>query len=608
MKRRPLKKVGEILIEKGLITLEQLTRGLAEQKKHGTSLGSSLVRLGFIEYKKLETVLSEELERVQSRKIGEILLEQHVISEAQLADTLKRQKEEGKLLGELLVQLGYVSSQQLFDALSTQFDVKTMDIEGFLFKKEVLALLPYEALKALKCIPLRVVGGRLVTAMNEPFNQTHLNKIEALTKMPVEPVFIREEALQRAFAQEYPARGRDSALSVEGPSRQSEAAVRLAHLVLSQAIGEGASYVHFDPTPEGLSVRFRIDGVLQPQSPIPPVLSQGVLDFLKGLARLNAEARRVIQSGFFAYKFENAETHFRLSTFPVLTGYDTYREKASLKALNREGGLEKLEDLGFYTTALEKFQELLASKSGVLLVSGPVDSGVTTTLYCALRRIQRDSLHVATIEKFIDAFLPGVSQTQIDMVKGYTFKEGLRSVLMDDADVIMVSDLDEGGSGHALFQAALNGRLILTSMHAHDAASAYTVLRDMGLEPVAYAHALRGVLNQRLVRRVCPQCREAYHAAPELLESLRLRPQTMFFRGRGCQVCNFSGFRGRIALFELLVPDETLRTSIATGLTAVDIRRTAVNAGMMTLRMDGMKKVLEGITTVEQVLGITGRE
>lgn len=613
MKRRPTKKVGEILVEKGLVTLEQLSKGLAEQKKNGTSLGSSLVRLGYVEYRKLEAILSEELDKVQNKKIGEILLESKLITGVQLAEALKIQKTENKLIGEVLVDNQFISAQQLFDALSTQFDVKSVDLDSFLFNSKIVALLPLETAKALKAIPLNFVGERLLVALNEPFSRTLIQKVEAQVGKSVEPVFAPADMLIRAIERQFQVEVPEEAVrlneQVVGPiESRRQAAQKIVDMLLGRALMEGASFIHLEPTGRGLTVRFRVDGRLQAHSPVSEEITPDVVDYFKEAAKLFVNNRRVIQSGYFSRKFEGHDTHFKLSTFPVLTGYDLYKEKISIKVLSREGGLERLDDLGFYSASLEHYNSILNEKSGVILVAGTADGGITTTLYASLRRLRKESVSITTIERSIDAFVPGISQTQVDMVKGYSFKEGLGSVLLEDADVLMISEVEDVDTAQQVFQAALSGKLVLTSLHAQDLTSVFKFLSECSLDPLALSANLKCVLLQKLVRRICGHCREVYYPENDVLESLRLRAMTPFFRGRGCQACNFSGYKGRVALFELLTPDANVRNAIIGGASGGEILRAAVASGMLTLRMDGLKKVLEGITTIEQVLGVSSKE
>jgi type IV pilus assembly protein PilB len=613
MKRRPPKKVGEILIEKGLVTLEELAKGLSEQKRIGASLGSSLVRLGFIDYKQLEEVLSGELEKVQDKKIGEVLVEMNMITEAQLSHALELQRTSGKFAGEILVEEKAITKEQLFDVLSTQFDIKTVEADDFLFKKDIVDLLPKADALRLKAIPLRKVGKQLIVAMTEPFNYQIIREISSIVKLPVEPAYVNTKKLEKAIKREYAEKGDLSVLQRGNITETEDKAKtddvkKVVDLILGQAIAEGAGFIHLEPNRSGLVVRFRIDGKLQTQSPVPAELTEDIIKILKEMARLKVEEQRTIQSGYFIYTHEGSETNFKISTFPVLIGYNTYCEKVTMKLLSREGRLEKLEDLGFYLAVQEKYIELLKSNSGVIIITGTVDSGVTSTLYASLRKIQHENLNIGTIERSIDTFIEGIAQTQIDLSRAYTFKEGLNSVVLDDADVLMVSELEDSDTANLVFQVALNGRLILTSLHSPESTSVYKILQDIGIDSITLAAGIKGVLAQRLVRRICGNCRESYQPAGELLENLRLRPRTPFFRGRGCQACNFSGFQGRVGIFELFIPDKTLRNSIATGLSANDIRRTAISNGMHTLRMDGLKKVLEGIATVEQVLGVSTKD
>ena len=613
MRRRPLKKVGEILLERGLINLDQLTQGLMHQKKSGASLGSSLIHLGLIDYVTLEKVLAEELDKAQSRKIGEILLESGRLTLEQLNETLRLQQESGRLLGEILVEKEMLSPQQLFDALSTQFDVKVVEPEQMLFKKDLVDLLTRTEAASFKAVPLCMAGPHLVVAFHEPFNNRIVKEVEAKVNHPVEPAYITSENFKIALDKAYPdpkryvkpAENRPGTIQRE--AHKSEAR-KLVDLILGQALLEGASFVHLEPVQEGLSVRLRIDGALQRLTPVPPALQEEVVDTLKTMAHLKVEERHVIQNGYFTHRAVNKEAAVKLSTFPVLVGFDKQREKMTIKLLNRDASLERLEDLGFYSAVQQQYENLLLQKQGIVLISGPMDSGMTTTLYASLRILGDNNLSIATIEKNIDTFLDGVAQTQVDSARGYSFGKGLHSVLMDDADVVMVSEIEDDETAALIFQAALNGRRILSGVHASDATSIYSLLREMGVEPLTLGMGLSGVLSQKLVRRICVECREAYHPSSELLESLRLRPNTTFFRGRGCQKCAFSGYQGRIGLFELFVLDESLRNGIATGLSSDELRRLALQKGLHTLRMDGFRKALEGITTLEQVLAVSGRE
>ena len=598
-----------------MVTLEQLTRGLAEQKVNGASLGSSLVRLGIIDYKTLERVLSEELEKSESRKIGEILMDNKAITPEQLSAALQIQQKSGRLLGEILIEEGFLNQQQVFDALSTQFDIKHVEPEGFFFRKDVVGLLSNEDAVKYRAVPLRVAGKHLVVAMNEPFNFKAIREIESKVRMPVEAAYVTAEnfkiAMTLAYASAAPSeKPADSLDNIQFASEdlRNKEAKRLVELMLRQAVIECASFIHLEPTKEGLSVRLRIDGVLQRQNPVPMALAPVFVDTLKELARLNVSQRRTIQSGYFTYPFQGRESSFKLSVFPVLVGFDFSREKATLKLLNRDAGLQRPEDLGFYLAVLEKYRALLKHESGVIIVCGPVDSGITATLYASLRHMVSENLSITTIERAIDTFIDGVAQTQVDLANGYTFKKGLNSVLMEDADVIMVSETEDYETANMVFQAALNGRRVLTSMHAHDSGNVHTLLREFGLDPLTLAMGLQGVLAQKLVRRVCGDCREPYRPPAEILESMRMRPNTTFYRGRGCQTCNFSGYKGRIGVFELFIPDESLRNALATGLPPDEARRISIQGGMYTLRMDGLKKALEGITTIEQVLGMSGKE
>jgi type IV pilus assembly protein PilB len=304
MKRRYPKKVGEILIEKGLITLDQLTKGLAEQSRHGTSLGSSLVRLGFVEYKELESVLASELQKVESIKIGEILLENKVITQDQLSQALKAQRGSDKLIGEVLIDMEFLNQGQLTDALSIQFDVKHVAVDAFLFKPDVVALLDAAAAQKYRAIPLRATGRQLMLATDEPFNLKRIQTLEKITKMTIEPVYADAPQLDAVIRREYGIG--EFKTDDDRPPDQADAseAEKKAALVLTQAIAEGASFIHLDPSRQNLMIRFRIDGQLHPQSPLRPRLGVAFTDYLKAMAKLDPLNRRSIQTGYFSFKAE----------------------------------------------------------------------------------------------------------------------------------------------------------------------------------------------------------------------------------------------------------------------------------------------------------------
>ena len=561
MKRRPLKKVGEILIERGVITLEQLAKGLEEQKRVSASLGASLIRLGYVDYKTLEKVLGDELEKLEYKKLGEMLLENKVISTLQLAEALSIQKKEekNKHIGEILIERKYLTSQQLFDVLSLQFDVKSVELDNFLFKEEALNLLPYELMCELKVIPLQKTPTHVLIATADPFNFNLMKQVERVLKMAVEPVFAKSESISLSLQKRFSVTiGGEASPSLRDIARQSGSGEKkddlrnLVHMIIEQAITENASFVHIEPSGSGYSIRFRIDGKLHVESPVQGQLADDLVDHLKETANLSTANRRTMQTGHFLFPIGGRSIACKLTSIPVLTGFETFREKLVVKVLQQTGMLQRLDDVGFYIAVLEKYQTLLKTRQGVVLVVGPADCGITTTLYASLRHINDTGQHIATIEKTIDCFIEGVTQTQIDQVRGLGFKEMLKSTLIEDADAVMIGRVDDAEIARLALQIAMSGRMILAGMACSDATSVYAMLKEKGVENYLLSAGISGILGQRLVRKICGQCRESFTPPSELIDGLGLRHNTAFFRGRGCPACNFSGFKGRIGLFELL--------------------------------------------------------
>ena len=377
--------------------------------------------------------------------------------------------------------------------------------------------------------------------------------------------------------------------------------VRLVNQVLIKAVSVGASDIHFEPYENEVVVRLRMDGELHDYITIAPSKYSEVVSRIKVMANLNVAEKRIPQDGKFPIRVGDKEYDIRVSTVPTVFG-----ERIVLRLLDRSGKLLTLEDLGLSKEDLKKVEELISRPYGIILVTGPTGAGKTTTLYAMLLKLKSPRKNIITIEDPVEYQIKGISQIQVNPKVGLTFAKGLRSVLRQDPDIIMVGEIRDTETAQIAVQSALTGHLVLSTLHTNDAPSAVTRLKDMEIEPFLIASALEGVIAQRLVRKVCPYCKEPYKPSKEELEKLGLNPSGdyTFYKGKGCEHCLGTGYRGRIAIFEVLVFDEELKKLVVKTQDANEIRNLAVKKGFKTMLQDGIEKILKGITTSEEVLSV----
>ncbi|MCX7725690.1 MAG: ATPase, T2SS/T4P/T4SS family [Chitinispirillaceae bacterium] len=622
-KRR--KKLGEILIAQGLITEEQLLIALKEHKRTGVSLGSVLVKLGFITEDDLSSVLGQQIQLNQKKRIGEILVEQGFITEEQLLRGLEEQKRTGLQLGKCLVNLGYISEAKLVDILSAQLDIQHVVLENFNFSKKLVRIIPKELALKYKVIPLFEQDDVITVAMADPTNLRTIDHLKFKTGKEIEPVIATEKSILAAIEKQYSEETADFStilstmpkeeeLEVVGPETTPETltdeegaqVVKLVNLMINKAIEEGASDIHIEPLENYVRLRYRIDGDLVERSAIPLQLRAQITSRLKIMAGMDIAEKRKPQDGRFQVRYQGREIDMRVSSYPVMTRKRGVNEKIVIRILDPSSKQLSLAELGFMLHTREKFTELINRPDGIILVTGPTGSGKSSTLYTALQMINDVSINVVTMEDPVELHIDGISQGQIMPKAGFTFAEGMRAILRQDPDVIMIGEMRDRETCEMAIQAALTGHLVFSTLHTNDSPSAYTRLLDMEIEPYLITSTVIGILAQRLVRRVCQKCKEPYNPEPELIERLRLKPGTQFFRGKGCKFCNNTGYKGRIGLYELLTPDENIAKMVMQRVPSDEIKKYALQRGDFdSLRRDGLRKALEGLTTIEQVLGAT---
>lgn len=622
-KRR--KKLGEILIAQGLISQEQLLFALQEHKRTGISFGTILVKLGYISDEELSSVLGQQIHLDHKKRIGEVLIDQGLITECQLKSGLEEQRKTGLRLGKCLTKLGFISESKLADILSAQLDIQHVILENFVFSQSLLQIIPEEMARKYKVIPLYEKNGVITFAMADPTNLRTIDHLKFKTGKEIEPVIATEKNILRAIDKNYTSGLEDMTQLLGEISGHEELdvikkeedvenltdeegvqVVKIVNLLINQAIVEGASDIHIEPLEKYLRLRYRIDGELKEKNPIPLQLRAQIISRLKIMSGMDIAEKRKPQDGRFQIRFQGREVDLRVSSYPVMTRNRGVNEKIVMRILDPYANNLTLNQLGLMPGTLKDFDEIIHKPDGIILVTGPTGSGKSSTLYSALQKIYDISKNIVTMEDPVEFNLDGISQGQITPKSGFTFAEGMRSILRQDPDIIMIGEMRDLETCEMAIQASLTGHLVFSTLHTNDSASAFTRLLDMGLEPYLITSTVIGIMAQRLVRKLCTKCKEPYMAEPELLEKLGIGQELTFYRPKGCKYCNGTGFKGRIGLYELLIPDSNVTKLVLQRVPSEQIKDYLLKRGnFKTLRRDGLLKVINGLTSIEQVLGAT---
>jgi type IV pilus assembly protein PilB len=626
MVERRRKKLGEILIAQGMITNEQLLLALQEHKRSGISLGTVLVRMGYISDDDLSSVLGEQIHLRSKKRIGEVLVEQGLITNEQLIAGLNEQKLSGVQLGKCLIKLGYITESKLVDVLSAQLDVQHVVLENFTFSKELIHLIPEEMARRYRAIPLFETEGTITIAMADPTNLRTIDHLKFKTGKEVDPVIAAEASILAAIDKNYKQDLEDMSELLENVNAKHELdlvkiedegekglndeegaqVVKLVNLMINQAIVDGASDIHLEPLEKYVRLRYRVDGELKEKNPIPLQLRLQITSRLKIMSGMDIAEKRKPQDGRFQVRIDGREVDLRVSSYPVMTRHRGVNEKIVMRILDPQSKKLSLEGLGFLPKMLSQFDGIIRKPDGIVLVTGPTGSGKSSTLYSVLQTIHDVSMNIVTMEDPVELHLDGIIQGQINSKAGFTFADGMRSILRQDPDVIMIGEMRDRETSEMAIQAALTGHLVFSTLHTNDSPSAYTRMLDMGLEPFLITSTVIGIVAQRLVRKICQRCKEPYVPDAELLESLGLRQGLQVFRGKGCKTCNGTGFKGRVGLYELLIPDQEVTKLVLQHSPSEQIKHYLMKRGEFdSLRRDGLRKVLDGKTTLEQVLGAT---
>jgi len=559
--------------------------------------------------------------------VGEILVQRGMVGPADVERALEVQKDQGGALGTILVEMGRITQEQLMEALSEQFGMEVVDLPNITINKEAVDRLEYSVASTYRVMPVRWDGTTLTVAMANPLDVGTLDQLRMLlgceTRGAVsnerdiaeahQKYYRREdETIERLMEQFGQAEGgvrtevSSETIDLESVEEMAESAPvrKLVNLILLTAVRERASDVHFEPYEDDYRVRQRIDGILYEMVPPPKHLATSIASRMKVMADLNIAERRLPQDGRIMLNIEGRPVDLRVSVLPTMFG-----ESVVLRVLDRSVVQLDLDQVGMRADELQQFRFEIAKPNGIILVTGPTGCGKTTTLYAALREMNEVDVKILTAEDPIEYDLEGVVQVNINEAIGVTFDRLLRHYLRQDPDKILVGEIRDKETGDMAIQASLTGHIVLSTLHTMDAPSAVTRVLDLGLEPYLVTATLESILAQRLVRRICEECKEEYEPTDEALWQLGLTREQVagrtFYYGKGCDACMNTGYRGRTGLFEIMVMDDRLREMIMARSSTGAVRQAAVERGMRTLRQAGLLHVYDGITTIEEVTRAT---
>jgi type IV pilus assembly protein PilB len=568
--------------------------------------------------------------RVARARLGELLVAEGIISQEQLHEALREHRRSKERLGAVLARRGLVTEERLVELLSREHGLPSVDVRQHVIPPEILGLVPAHVARKHEVLPLSRVDGALTVAMSDPTNVVAMDEIAATTRLTVLPVIAAGAAIRAAIEKYYAkpivtdnmddvlAELTDATLEVvedESGRSQTEVVelrdaaegapvVKFVNKILLDAIRRGASDLHWEPYEKVFRIRFRIDGVMHEMVSPPKKVEAAVISRLKIMANLDISERRLPQDGRIKLRHGSKEIDFRVSILPTIFG-----EKAVMRILDKESLQLDLTKLGFDAWAFEKFNHAIHQPYGMVLITGPTGSGKTTTLYSAISTINSPDHNIMTAEDPVEYNLKGVNQVQVNEGIGRTFATVLRSFLRQDPDVILVGETRDLETAQISVRAALTGHLVFTTLHTNDCPSTVARLVDMGIQPFLLSSALLMILAQRLGRRICKDCKQPVEGKEEDLVRYGHVPQgrgpVTFYRGAGCATCNGTGMKGRVAIYEVMPISEALRDMILEEASTAELREQAQKEGMKTLRQAGMMKVLEGVTTVEEVLRVT---
>lgn len=596
-----------------LTSLQQQLDDVGRQAGNGTSAAEPSVIPG--------ALVPTRKKLGRGGKIWDILTYQGKVSEEQLQQAVEAQKSDPRDLGRILVSLGFISEADLAQAQAQRLGLEYIDLSENDVERGAATLIEQKILRKHNVIPLRVEDRRLVVAMSDPTNLYALEDLKIISGYQIVPMVATEtqirqvqnkifamgaevsEILEGAAGDSFIESADELELGVDAGAEEAPV-IRLVSSILQQAVGDGASDIHIEPGSRGLSVRFRVDGVLREIMSIPPKLQNGVIARLKILSNLNIAEKRLPQDGRFSVRLGGQKIDLRAASLPTV-----YGEKVVLRLLDTTSVEADLTKLGFSPKVFEKYEEIFRRPYGAILVTGPTGSGKSTTLYATLSELNSPEKNIITVEDPVEYRMEGINQVQVNPKAGLTFASGLRSILRSDPDIVMIGEIRDFETAKISVEAALIGHMVLATLHTNNAPGAMGRLTDMGVEPFLTASAVDCVIAQRLARRLCEHCKEPVEMEEEILRNLDFSFEMIsqgddlrFYKAVGCRRCGGAGYRGRVGIYEMMVVTDEIRDLVLKRASTAEMAQAARRDGMITLREDGLAKAAQGVTTIEEVL------
>ena len=555
-------------------------------------------------------------------RLGDLLIDAGVITDEQLGQALANQKKTKRRLGDELVQSGIITERQVVDALTMQLGIDFIDLTTTQIDPEMTKLVPKNLAKRYNVVPVRTRGDELYLAMSDPLNFIATEEVRAASRKRIVPMIAMQSGIEHAISQLYGTEGAKRAIremqqevgesgreragvqvsELGNESESSAPSIRLVDNIIERGISTRASDIHIEPMEGEVHVRMRVDGLLRNEFTIPKELQQSLTSRVKVMCNMDVTERRVPQDGRAIVRVRMKEADLRVSTLPTVHG-----EKIVMRILDREQKLNSPEELGFAGKNLERYNKLLSLKQGIILLVGPTGSGKSSTLFTMISKLNTEQVNIVTLEDPVEYNIEGVNQVQVNEKTGTTFAAGLRSILRQDPDIIAVGEIRDQETADIAFRSAVTGHLVLSTLHTNDAVATLDRLIDIGVEPYMISTALKGVISQRLVRRICPHCKEQYLPTEDEIVGVGFDPEdpmlkgVMFSRGRGCAECYQTGYRGRIVVAETLTLDKGLKHAIITKAPRAELLSAVRRSGFEPMIENCKSLVLQGVTTTDEV-------
>lgn len=556
---------------------------------------------------------------MKNKRLGEMLVDAHVLSQDKVDEAVKLQANSGKRLGTVLLENGYITETQLIDVLKIQLGIDFIDVNKETIDPSMASIVPKSIAEQYRVVPIKLEKDKLILAMEDPLNFRALEAVKQITKYKVTPYIAYASAVERAILVLYENEGASIAIeqmkqergidaTFEEVAKQSDVTskssaaptVKLVNSILERSLAEGASDIHIEPRENDMIVRIRVDGRLNQMLTIPKGLQDAVISRFKIMSEMNITEHRIPQDGRAQMTSSDGNVvDLRLSSLPTI-----YGEKIVIRILTRDKNSLTRTGIGITEKDNERFSRILKNSSGLIMIVGPTGSGKTSTLYTMIEELKSETVNMISLEDPVEFQIEGVTQVAINEKIGLTFASALRSCLRQDPDIISIGEIRDGETASIALRAAMTGHLVLTTVHTEDAVSAIDRLRDLGVEPYLIGGSLRGIVSQRLVRKICPNCREEYTPDPEIIDLASINPLNKhFYKGKGCYMCFDSGYKGRTGVFEILTIDSFLRDQISKGINGNELRKLVSERGSFTpMIVNGRDLVEKGVTTVDEIV------